>query len=250
MTLDGLTMHDRVPPPEWVAALRAVSPKSETHSWAWLRWLPTDQRWALYEMVPFAGISELWHELLQGPHPDTDPDSLITPFQWEMYRAHRVHARPMWIIQGTNGGHLYTFDQATRELAKAAGRPAEPPAPGALPYAPFDQRVVRQLIQHDRLTAARRDLAQVRKQSTGAAYLASVREAKKEARAAMLRFIDAQFGEADEFVTKATKAGELDDTKPVDRDWVRDDEIASHRFIETGRYHAVQPKASRIWVPT
>lgn len=250
MILSGLTYHDRVPPPEWRAALRAVSPRSAVHSWAYLHWLSRDQRWMVYECVPDQSISPLFRELLAGPHPDQDPDTLVTPFQWAMYREHRVHARPFWVVQGHTGGHYYTFDAATRELMKATQRPVTPPEVGALPYAPFDGRVVRHLINHNRLAQVRNDLTALRAMGTNAAHADQIRAAKKDARRAMIRFMDEQLTEADDYLVRGSRAGELDGTRPEERDWSRDLELGRQNFIEHGHYHAPTQKERRIWTPT
>lgn len=247
---DGIVNYDRVPPPEWVAALRAVSPKSETHSWAWLHWLPVHCRWLVYECVPFLHISPIFHELLSGPHPDNDPDALITPFQWTMYRRFRVHARPFWVVQGAQGGHYYSFDKATRDLMKAMGRPTEPPGVGDLPYAPFDGRVVRQLINANRLYRLKNNLRALRDAGSAAGYQAELRDAAKQARAATIRFMDEQLTEADDYLLRAAKGGELDGMASQERDWSRDLELGRQNFIEHGHYHAPKQTDRRIWIPT
>jgi hypothetical protein len=247
--ISALTYHDRTPPAEWLTALRAVSPKSDVHSWAYLHWLSRDQRWVLYECVPNAYVSPVFREMLAGPHPDSDPDTLITDFQWRMYRRFGVHARPFWVVQGFQGGHYYSFDRATRELMKAMQKPVEPPAVGALPYAPFDGRVVRQLINHNRLAQLKNDLHALHTSGNAVAYQAQIQAAKKQARAAMIRFMDEQMTEADEYLMRASKAGELDDTKRSAVDWTRKLELGRQNFIEHGHYHAPNESA-RIWIPT
>jgi hypothetical protein len=64
---------------------------------------------------------------------------------WRIYHETGFYATRWWVIQGSRGGHRYRWE--TTELASVVssqkGLGAQPPDAGALPYAPFDQRVMR-----------------------------------------------------------------------------------------------------------
>lgn len=227
------------PPPEWVRRLREVSPLSDVVSWLDLRWHPDYQRWVLYECVPIRYVSDnALIEELQGPDADSaEGEALsVSRYQQEMFRKHRVHARPCWIIQGEHGGHQVVYGESTKELCKAKGLPTEPPKPGDLPFAPFDERVVQQILRMSKLVKVRGDLAEFkRRYGNVESWKREKREQLREARKEYVRFINAQFGDADEFVSAARK-GELDNAPVTEQDYEQKNERADEAYIETGRF--------------
>lgn len=67
-------VRSREPRPEWVAALRALSPVSDQHSWLHLAWEPGDdwdpiERWLIYQVVPWARVGPTVRAELLGPDP-------------------------------------------------------------------------------------------------------------------------------------------------------------------------------------
>lgn len=138
------------------------------------------QRWCIYEMVPLRiwwGLiqshrqmgksdSEIieWYvlEQLSGPHPrdlghyDEVLDRFVstaevTRQEWELFRQYRAVPKLFWVIQGEHGGHKRVFTPLEQKYLRMANLPEDPPAPGDLPYADFDQRVLFQLARRDRL---------------------------------------------------------------------------------------------------
>ena len=131
-------------------------------------------RWAIYEMYP-----ELEHtpdEILadlKGPSPrdpgngrwkedDTVPqhlggkrwvsDSTVSLQQWNLFREFNCYPRLFWIVQGKYGGHKWVLSPEEQSFLKLRGHKlTDTPAPGDLPYAKFDQRVMVQLREYDRL---------------------------------------------------------------------------------------------------
>lgn len=180
----GFIWHRPVPA-NWSRELATLTPKSETAPWLLLAWLPGDpwapvQRWGIYEMVPLHAWWEIiqkhrhrghkaeqtWEynilQELEGPNPrDTGyfdtvlnrfvSDAAITRQEWELFHEHKAVPKIFWVIQGSHGGHQRFFSQAQQKLLRGAQLPAEPPAPGSLPYAEFDGRVLDLLARHDRL---------------------------------------------------------------------------------------------------
>jgi len=156
-------------PDAWEARLRALSPKSEEHSWLYGAWLNIAGRWTLYECIPQALIPKDKLLQLSGTPYWNMPKQLragrkqaVTAFQWEMYRVHKVWARPFWVLQGPEGGTPAQYSEMEESFLQAKGLPTEPPAPGELPYAPFDGRVEAQIISRDRLIRVRQRVDRLR----------------------------------------------------------------------------------------
>ncbi len=230
---DAITYRHREAQPEWVARLREISPISEVVSWLAIRWHADFSRWILYEMVPNRFIDPAFRSELEGEHPDRLPDwaRIVSVYQWEMFRKYKVHARPCWVIQGTKGGHKVAFDPADQELCRAQGLPPEPPKPGELPYAPFDERVAQQIIR------AKNDLAEFkRKHGTTPAWKRTYAENLRAARAQYVSFINDQFEEPTEYFVEALRKGELENAPRTTKDFVKENEAADENYIQSGRF--------------
>lgn len=227
-------------PREWVLRLREISPVSTVVSWLDLKWHTPAQRWVLYECVPIRYVSD--NELiadLQGPDPESEEGQrlfiTVSRYQQEMFAKHRVHARPCWVIQGERGGHQVAFGESTKELCRAKGLPTEPPAAGDLPYAPFDERVVEQILSMSKLAKVRGDLGEFKKRYGSVEnWKREKREELRAARAEFLRFLNHQLLDGDEYIKDAVRQGETDDAPRVDTDFVKEDEAFDQRYIEKG----------------
>jgi hypothetical protein len=174
--------HDWEPRPEWQAMLDAIAPPATRVPWLKLVWLAGEvyepiQRWAIYEMIPNLGLlgpkrpGEKREETILGEfmdHPPPrwrgkwveDPDvaggkrwqseSLVSRLQYELFQQTRCAPSLLWIVQGANGGHLYTLPpHANAVWEREAGQSW--PAPGDLPYAEPDVRTFTALLERDRL---------------------------------------------------------------------------------------------------
>lgn len=155
------------PPASWQQRLDRLFPRSARWSWLKVVWMPGDrwepvQRWVIYQMTPPQYVPEFLMDALQGPSPRTlgyydevldefVTDSHITLQQWQLYRETGCHGSPLWIIQGSYGGHKRRFAPSERKSLKLRGFPGETPAPGDLPYATMDNRAFEQLVRWDRL---------------------------------------------------------------------------------------------------
>jgi hypothetical protein len=189
-----IRVKSRDPRPEWITALRTLSPMSAEHSWLYLAWEPGDdwspiERWMLYQVVPRGRVPAPVLGELEGPDPrseghycgptslcgcaaDRRPDlwvggaaTLITRRAWEHYRATAAlgfpgWAKPWWVIQGDQGGHPRFYTNAEAALADLADLPSEPPVPGELAYAEPDQRTWNAITQADRVRQGRALLTQ------------------------------------------------------------------------------------------
>lgn len=162
------------PPEEvarWQERLEEIAPRSEGAGWLLIYWEPGEvwcavNRWIIANMVPKAliyqqakfyeaveGKDAAQHELyyeLEGPSPrdgahydeilkklihsqDRLPP-IITQRQWLLWREHSAFAMPVWVVQGSEGGHKREFNRVEELLLKRAGRPHIAPFPGELEY--------------------------------------------------------------------------------------------------------------------
>lgn len=220
MQFSVLKTWTREVPAEWETALRAISPISRVVPWLALRWFPCRRavdgiitdcgRWLLSECVPEEVIPENERDILQylsGPMPSNLPlgirrnrEAFCNDYQVQMYRTHRVWARELWIIQGEQGGHATDYDPTEREIRRIHGLSEDPPAVGDLPYAPFDQRVVQQMLRRNRLIRFKMSVDELRRQ--GVAEVTREMEAgMREAREEFVKFITEQSRATADLVT-------------------------------------------------
>jgi hypothetical protein len=234
-----VVFHDRPVPLEWESRLREISPVSQEHSWLHLKWHPAVERWMVYEMVPQQYVDVGTRAELDGAHPHTLEEwaRVITPWQWEAWRKHRCHARLAWIIQGNHGGHKVHFSEIDKELCRAVGLPSDPPAFGSLPYAPFDERVVRQLLAMNKLVQAKNDLAEFKRRwGNTDGFKRNYKKQLAEARERYVAFVNQQFADGDEHFADALRKGELEDAPRTELEYVKENEDADQKYIETGRF--------------
>ena len=219
--------------------MREVSPISEHHSWLAFRWFAEKARWVLYECVPNAYIEDSMRAELEGEHPDRLEDwaRIVSAYQWEMYRTHKVHARPCWIIQGTKGGHLVEYDEPTKELMRSLELPTNPPEPGDLPYADFDERVVQQIVRMSKLTKVKNDLSEFkRKHGTTEGHKRTYNEALRQAREQYVKYLNAQLEDGDDLLAKSYRVGELEHQSTTEDDFVELSERQDENYVRRGRF--------------
>lgn len=201
-------LYLRAVPEEWERQLAEISPPNPRFSWLKLIWEPGDpwdkpvERYIIYQMVPFHAIPADILAELQGPSPRKrnyydsvlerfvrDPDCLITLQAWELFRTTKCWGRPWWVIQGDKGGHKRYFSHTEKKLLRLMKLPVNPPIPGDLPYAEFDNRVIRQILLHDNLRHAQGGILSVR---NGPAGRAATAEKEKEFRIALMKWLKDQ----------------------------------------------------------
>lgn len=202
-------------PVDWERALREQNPKTEQHSWLLAYWYRAKERWVLYDCVPEALINPdqlqapgmTGRELLRalrGAPPRDLPKAAINPFvsdaQHEMFRVHRVYARPFWVLQGDRGGHQVAYSPDQREFLTQCGRPDKPPAIGSLPACPLDGRVLAQLQRLNRLYVLNNDLSKLRASGSGDAAEVQRAMQDREVRDVSLKMLEQQLGEVVEMV--------------------------------------------------
>ena len=156
-------------PDAWEQKLREISPKSDATSWLYGAWLHHASRWVLYECLPYPLIPEGKRVQLMGTpywempkHLRAGRKQAVSAFQWEMYRKHKVWARPFWVLQGTDGGTPAKYTEVEEAILQAQGKDTEPPPAGDLPFAPFDERAERAIRKRDRLTQMQHRIEKLR----------------------------------------------------------------------------------------
>lgn len=189
----------------WETALRAFSPIVELVSHLRPYFYYAAHRWVLYECIPLALLPDddrlvrvdlTGRELfafLRGKPPRertaTDP-SPISDVQHEMGKRYQVWAAPMWVLQGTDGGHPHKLGPWAQNLALAKRLPTEMPAIGSLPPCPFDDRVTRKLRARDRLVKLGGRLDKLRASGSKVAWDAEMDGIQREIRDAEMAFIE------------------------------------------------------------
>lgn len=241
------------PPSDWERELREVSPKSEAHSWLRFAWMETpreaktfrpDQgRWVLYECIPDGLLSGERRFQLQTPYWELPKGMqmgrsvVATAFQFELYKAERVDARPYWILQGDRGGTPCAYTALDTRLLQAAGQPADPPARGALPYAPWDGRVRDAIARNDRLVALSRRIEALRATASADALRAEADAAEEAYRRARWAWWAEQMEESADFLAWYTRKTEADRTiRRLTSEEARAMADAEERYITTGTF--------------
>jgi hypothetical protein len=268
-------IHDREFPADWTAELRTVSPVSEEAGWLHGTWEAGDpwvpgQRWALYEMLHPKFVDDDVMEELTGPHPRSEghicttipthswatrapsnyrpclcrrkteswrrgPCLLITLTQWKLYRETGYYGVPFWIIQGAKGGHKWQFNENEQLLLRQQDLPAEPPRLGSLAYAPFDQRVMRQIIRHNRLIQLGASLGEYRR-LMGPGYDAYKETLAKQMRAEYVGYLEEQLADVNDLFIRAAKKGDMDGEERTEVNWEKVEEASTAAFVETGHH--------------
>lgn len=262
MQFEIVKTWDREWPEAWETALRSFSPISREMPWLAGRWFPMRReingvwqdcgRYLLSECVPVEILpdetttqQEMKADLLRllnGPKPSSLPrevrpgvEVLVNDYQWEMYRKYNVHARELWVIQGDAGGHATYYDPTEQEIRRIHGLPVDPPALGDLSYAPFDNRVIRQMERRNRLVACNMTLQQLRASGSAAALAAEIEEAEQRARAEFIRFITEQSRASADLITwYSGKSDHRDDLPAATPAEISSASAFAEQYVETG----------------
>lgn len=164
--------YDRPPLPEhWERELWHIAPPSQFVTWLKLRYVTGDPwepigRWCIYQMRHprlIANRVDLLKEL-RGPHPRSTGHyderfkmwrggaaRQVSRDTWELFQETGHYGKLWWVIQGYEGGHRYQLDKIESKVSAMMGGPKDTPVPGDLPYAEWDRRVFRKIVQLDRV---------------------------------------------------------------------------------------------------
>lgn len=187
------------------AELRAFSPIVEKVSHLRAYWYRAGLRWVLYECIPLALMpnderkvrpdltgAEL-HWFLNGLPPrmrtDSDP-SPISDVQHEMARRWKVWAGPLWVMQGSQGGHLWKLDPWAQNIAIAKGHSGEMPAIGSLPACPWDGRTTTALNRRNRLAQLGGSLLKLQQSGSVEARTIEMDAIQREIRIAEMELVE------------------------------------------------------------
>jgi hypothetical protein len=157
--------------------LALISPRSPRQRWLHAYWEPGEdwmpihrlvvaqmtpravmaKEYEFYKMLGESGDASKFFEL-EGPNPresgyyDNIKEEFvyraemlppnITQRQWLLWRSEQAYAEPIWIVQGSHGGHKRRFSNLEGVILRKYGRPREAPLPGTLPFAQFDDRIL------------------------------------------------------------------------------------------------------------
>jgi len=173
----------------------------ENHPYLKLWWHPgmvyePVQRWVSFEMVPVLGwIDDMLLDDIKGPSPRVNGEwkedasvpgrkrwrskSIHSLEQWEIFQETGHYPILFWIIQGDFGGHKWQLSpQEQKLLAMAGHQPTDTPAPGDLDYAPFDERVVENLLKYNTLQSRDKELYLTERRYTKESAIAIVGKQK------------------------------------------------------------------------
>ena len=220
MTVKLHRLDKRAVPEQWERELAEISPP--TNRWKWLKlyweeghpWEPVE-RYIIGEMVPASSMNAPFMaailEQLQDPAPpsghgnyfDTaagvfvrNEDCMITERAWHCYRETGCWQRPYWVIQGTKGGHKRWFTPVEQRLLRFMGLPTDPPAPGDLPYAEWDERVKNNLAMMDMMRGVQGEMKRRQAIAAGSSLSQeSEKEKEVEFRAMLVKWLAEQVDE-------------------------------------------------------
>lgn len=233
---------DRTPPAEWQAALDRLFPRNDRISWLSIGWYAADevlvgqrikvdpvQRWVIWQMTPAAAVPTVVRHYLEGPppHPKKNPIPLCRE-QWDLFRATGCYAQAYWIVQGDHGGHKRRFTDIEAKVLRVARKPDRPPVPGALPYAPFDQRVLDKLLQLDQALFWNRSIELDERKPED--LDADMRDAAQAARSWLVTWLESQVDSALDSVSTLSNPLPIPtspDAKPLDWDRAREELVTA-----------------------
>jgi hypothetical protein len=262
-------LHQREVPVSWEKRLAEISPRTNRFTWLKLVWEPgfpweePVERYMLMQMTPAHAVDQYVLEQLEHPLPPSEmgnywdphmkwvddadgseriglfvrnPDCLITEQAYWLYRETGAWAKRYWVIQGDKGGHKYRFTQVEQRLLRFMNLPTDPPVPGTLPYAPFDERVIAQMELLDMLKGLHGGLKRQRALLAGA--MGTRRDAdERKLREMVMVHLKEQAEQVGDDVHKALL--KLDAPRrqrgSEQRDLEAASEIAEENFLETGR---------------
>jgi len=234
---------DLQPPADWQRQLEEIIPRGEVVSWLWVAWVPGDpadpvQRWVLYEATPAARVSEYFREAIQGLGEAADDGEALTAEQLrilDFWHREKALLEPFWVIQGERGGHKYRFTETEKARLRLHSLPDDPPLPGALPYAPFDQRVLRQIRAWHALRHAYANIREMNKHRRD--------RAEQDFRRELLTWLQGQIaGSTEEAIASATFDMGGVQTLQHGRNiapWAESDEAleeVNENYVRTGRF--------------
>ena len=170
----------------------------------------------------------------------------------------RAHARRIWVDDWAH--ELYPHGEGVRATvlgdsgvatavsqpdiakskpkcsARTPANPQDPPPVGSLPYAPFDWRVIEQILMRDKLLAAGMNVdAIVNEQQLTVEARLEANDAQRAFRSTFVNWFKGTLAPGADFLTWYTRRSEADRTLRVaTREEMRAAEVAETMYLETG----------------
>lgn len=220
----------------WQKALDDLHPRSELISWLVLGWCagtPIDpvQRWVIYEATPAKMVSPFFLEdladLLNTPRNELDSEQRRIVDYW---KAEQALLQPFWVIQGKLGGHKYRFSKDERKYLRLEGKPSDPPLPGDLPYADFDERTLTQVLAWNLLRKGHANLKNGR--------LLERKKAGEEWRKHLLKWLNNQIIEPSREAIQGRSIDDVPTLKHGENLTIAEElDESDERFVATGQYY-------------
>lgn len=203
------------------------------------------ERWYVYEMLPKQFTDpDILYELEEMPEPVVRYDSVmrsvarenraVTRLQWRLHKETGLYGKPYWVVQGSDGGHQRFFTTFETQQLILLGLPHNPPIPGTLPYAPFDQRVIDRVLKHDKLRKIGERLMLL-KETQKEKYKALQRDIEAQFRKDIIAFVCDQITPED---GRDIKRGIRDIAPVQETDYEKLWAEAEQRYVETGHFAA------------
>lgn len=172
----------------WQREVDRAFPPADRISRLVLRWEPGDafqpiQRFTIWQAQDprTTAVPPFIRDALRGPNPRATghycaPGHCLCPMKanrwrgganrhldretWALYRDTGLYGRRWWTVQGDRGGHRFTLDpdELEAKLLQLKAGVNQTPAPGDLPYAPFDARVLHKIARLDQVKTWTRTL--------------------------------------------------------------------------------------------
>jgi len=241
MTAPRMFRWEWAPEPAWQHALDQVFTPSAGLGRLVVRWSPgleehPTQRWVIDQLIPLRACFTMdyrqarvipipamqqYLDVVERPAgaPWPAPHHLRL---WRTLQDTGCLAVPFWIVQGHQGGHKLQYDRLDQIWAQFRTGRLDAPRPGALPYAPFDRRVVDALVAQDRFRGAYADCLA---ESEG-----RVQDAERRVRELLAAETDASVGAVCDEVGRGVLAMDLPrQERPVDYRELTD------AYVETGQ---------------
>lgn len=242
----------REPEDEWVRQLAAFTPPNAVVPYLVLHWKAGSreqpcQRWVIYEMVPLRLVDPVLVDELEGPDPSTVgqwsqhgprrwmSSSMVSHDQWVLYRKYsefKAYPLLLWVIQGTEGGHRWMLSPQESKILRMRHLPDDVPAPGDLPYADFDRRVIDMLAVRDRLKKV--DIE--KRTATRSRALVSAGEDRLireiEGRAELLKWLERQVRQSVDSLSDQNLRSIVADLPRGNERYNADEDEVERRFVE------------------
>lgn len=220
MVPNTVFLWEKPVPEEWQTALRDAAPAGERLSNFQIVWEPGEpqapiQRYVLWQMRPrentrkmiVRGDPRVLGLTQEHPRKYAKWDAHLGCYRkwgggfaatdlmtWKLYHETGQYGQRWWVIQGAHGGHRYDLTKVEQKILamKSKRREVDVPLAGDLPYAEFDERVLRHLRKLESVARWQKVCAYA--DANEARLDAEEQKEAEESRRLMSDWLDEQFG--------------------------------------------------------